>query len=117
MARSTAVVTLVPQEGFAQARFLCRSIGSEGYQGPLIVACLGKFKHYDRLFVKFRKSGATSVTTTFAQTCSKLNSVVRHATHKPTMRPPRFLRPPAVNSSTSLIGLNGDKKAPTIKAN
>lgn len=113
---AAAVITLVPQGGFAQARFLCRSIRAEGYQGPLIVACFGKFKHYDRLFVKFHKSGATSMTTTFAQTCSKLDSVVRQAAKKPTLRQPRFLRPLPASSSTSLKVLKGDNAAPALNA-
>ena len=99
---AAALITLVPQGGFAQARFLCRTIRAEGYQGPLIVACLGKFKHYDRLFIKFRKAGATSLTTTFAQTCSKLASITQQGAKKQTLRQPRFLRPLSVESSTSL---------------
>jgi predicted PurR-regulated permease PerM len=77
--RSPAVVVIavVPQGGFAQARYLCKSIRANGYRGPIVVACFGRFKNFDKLFVKFRKSGATSMTTTFLQTRLKIDSILR----------------------------------------
>ncbi|MCA9134460.1 MAG: hypothetical protein KDA45_14925, partial [Planctomycetales bacterium] len=73
---AAVVVSVVPRGGFDQARFLCRSIREAGYAGPIIVACFGKFKHFDRLFVKFRKAGATRMTTTFQQTQAKLVAIL-----------------------------------------
>lgn len=74
-----AVIMVLPSGGFAQARFLCKSIRQDGYRGAIIIACMGKFKHFDRLFVRFRKAGATSMTTSFRQTHSKITSIVgRH---------------------------------------
>lgn len=71
------VIAVVPPGGFAQARFLCKSIRTAGYTGPVIIACLGKFKHFDRLFVKARKAGVTSMTTSYSQTRAKIESFVR----------------------------------------
>lgn len=70
------VIVVLPRGGFAQARFLCKSI-RQGYHGPIIVACLGKFKNFDKLFVKFRKVGATSMTTSFSQTHAKIESILQ----------------------------------------
>lgn len=70
------VITVLPPGGFAQARFLCKSIRRQGYVGPVVVACFGKFKYFDKLFVKFRKAGATNMTTSFRQTRSKVESLL-----------------------------------------
>ncbi len=69
------VVTVLPQGGFVQARFLCKTIRKEGYTCPIVVACYGKFKNFDRLFVKFRKAGATAMTTSHSQTRRKLTAI------------------------------------------
>lgn len=70
------VIVVLPRGGFAQARYLCKSIRNEGYQGAVIVACMGKFKNYDALFVKFRKVGVTSMTTSYSQTSAKIQSIL-----------------------------------------
>lgn len=70
------VIVVMPKGGFAQARFLCQAIRSAGYGGVIVVCCLGKFKNFDRLFVKFRRAGATLMTTTYGQTHKKLESIV-----------------------------------------
>jgi len=74
-----AVIMVLPTGGFAQASFLCESLRRDGYKGAIIIACMGKFKDFDRLFVRFRKAGATNMTTSFRQTRSKISSIVgRH---------------------------------------
>ncbi|TWU16597.1 AI-2E family transporter [Allorhodopirellula heiligendammensis] len=70
------VIVVLPKGGFAQARYLCKSIRSEGYRGAVVIACIGKFKNYDGLFVKFRKAGATSMTTSYSQTSAKIQSIL-----------------------------------------
>ncbi len=70
------VIVVLPKGGFAQARYLCKSIRSEGYEGAVVIACIGKFKNYDGLFVKFRKAGATSMTTSYSQTSAKIQSIL-----------------------------------------
>jgi len=74
---AVVVIVVLPPGGFAQSRYLCRRIREEGYAGPIVVACLGKFKHFDRLFVKLRKVGATSMTTSFSQTHAKILSIMK----------------------------------------
>ncbi|MEO8271359.1 MAG: AI-2E family transporter, partial [Aureliella sp.] len=71
---AAVLIVAIPPGGFAQARFLCESIRGEGYSKPIILACLGKFKNFDKLFVKARKVGVTSMTTSYSQTQAKLHS-------------------------------------------
>ncbi|MCA9158991.1 MAG: AI-2E family transporter [Planctomycetales bacterium] len=73
---AAVVIVVVPPGGFAQARFLCKSIREKGYDKPIIIACLGKFKNFDRLFVKARKAGVTSMTTSYTQTQAKVHSLI-----------------------------------------
>lgn len=73
---AVVVITVLPKGGFAQARYLCKTIRGAGYAGPVVIACFGKFKNFDKLFVKFRKAGATSMTTSFSQTHSKIESIL-----------------------------------------
>src|SRR5690606_27825903 len=74
---AVAVIMVLPPGGFPQARFLCRIIRGQGYRGPIIVACMGKFKHHDRLLIRFRKAGANHMTTSFSQTCAKIESYLQ----------------------------------------
>jgi predicted PurR-regulated permease PerM len=74
------VIVLMPKGGFVQSRYLCGAIREAGYSGPIVICCLGKFKNFDKLFVRFRKAGATNVTTTYAQTRSKLGSLIKRGT-------------------------------------
>ncbi len=71
------VIVVLPKGGFAQARYLCKSIRSEGYSGSVVVACLGKFKSFDKLFVMFRNAGATNMTTSYSQTVTKISSILK----------------------------------------
>lgn len=72
-----AIIAVIPPGGFAQARFLCRSIRRKGYQGIILVACFGKFKHFDRLFMRFRKVGASYMTTSVEQTRTKILRLIQ----------------------------------------
>jgi predicted PurR-regulated permease PerM len=74
---AVVVIVVLPKGGFVQARYQCRSIRSQGYAGSILVCCLGKFKSFDTLFVKFRKAGATSMTTSYSQTRSKIESILK----------------------------------------
>ncbi len=74
------VIVVLPKGGFAQSRYLCKTIRREGYAGPIVVACLGRFKNYDRLLVKFRKAGVTSTTTSYSQLRARVAlNLKRHA--------------------------------------
>ncbi|SMP72463.1 Predicted PurR-regulated permease PerM [Neorhodopirellula lusitana] len=72
------VIVVLPKGGFVQARYLCKTIRSTGFTGPVVIACIGKFKSFDKLFVRFRKAGATSMTTSFSQTHAKIHSILKH---------------------------------------
>lgn len=74
---AAVVIVVFPKGGFIQARYLCKLIRREGYTGPILISCIGKFKNFDRLFVKFRTAGATSLATSYSQTCSKLESLLK----------------------------------------
>ena len=80
-----AIIVVLPKGGFAQARYLCQSIRAEGYSGSIVIACFGRFKNVDKLFVKFRKSGATSMTTSYSQTKTKIESILKRS--NPMRRP------------------------------
>ncbi len=73
---AAVVIGIVPLGGFVQARYLSRSMREQGYTGPIVVACFGRFKNYDRLFMRFRKAGATYMTTSMEQTHRKLESLL-----------------------------------------
>ncbi|MCA9127926.1 MAG: AI-2E family transporter [Planctomycetales bacterium] len=70
------LIVVVPSGGFRQARLLSRAIRSQGYKGPIIACCCGRFRHFDRLYSKFRRSGANLMTTTFAQAALKIRSLL-----------------------------------------
>lgn len=69
------LIHVLPPGGFVQARYLCRTIRESGYRATIVVCCCGKFRYFDKLFVKFRKSGANYVTTNWTQTALKLASL------------------------------------------
>jgi predicted PurR-regulated permease PerM len=74
---SAVVIAVIPKGGFAQARYLCKRLRRTGYDGPILVAAIGRFKNFDKLFVKLRKAGALAMTTTFRQTRQKLELIVK----------------------------------------
>ncbi len=73
---SAILILVLPTGGFSQARYLCRTLRDRKYDGTIIVCCCGKFRHFDRLFVKFRKAGANFMTTSVAQTALKLRTLL-----------------------------------------
>lgn len=69
------LIAVLPEGGFQQARYLCSSLRRNRFRGNIIVCCHGKFRNYDRLFVKFRKAGANFLTTNMTQTALKIHSL------------------------------------------
>ncbi len=69
------LICILPPGGFTQARFMCKSFRKAGYPGQIVICCCGRFRNFDRMFVKFRKAGANFMTTSFNQTAAKLASV------------------------------------------
>ncbi|TWT53769.1 AI-2 transport protein TqsA [Rubripirellula amarantea] len=99
-APSIVVIVVLPKGGFAQARYLCRSIRSEGYTGPVLIACMGKFKNFDKLFVKFRKAGATGMTTSYSQTRAKIESILQRQSPAPDQSFHRSETPDTISTSS-----------------
>ncbi len=69
------LIYVLPPGGFTQARFLCKTFRAAGYTGEIIICCSGKFRNFDRLFVKFHKAGANFMTTSLSQTAHKLSGL------------------------------------------
>lgn len=70
------VLAQVPPGGFIQVRAMCRSLRDGGYAGPILVTCIGNFKNFDRIAIKFRSSGATYISNTFKQSHAKLRALL-----------------------------------------
>lgn len=70
------VLAQVPPGGFIQVRAMCRSLRDGGYAGPILVTCIGNFKHFDRIAIKFRSSGATYISNTFKQSHAKIRTLL-----------------------------------------
>jgi predicted PurR-regulated permease PerM len=92
------VLVVIPKGGFAQARYLCKTIREAGYRSPIVVCCLGRFKNFDKLFLAFRRAGATNLTTTFSQTQDKLKSLARLRSERGGS-PPQVSVPPTVEAT------------------
>ncbi len=66
------VIAVVPPGGIDQSRYWCSELRKAAYRGQIIIACFGKFKNYDSLFVSLRRHGANLVVTTASQLIQKL---------------------------------------------
>jgi predicted PurR-regulated permease PerM len=78
IAQSSPALVLIlclPPGGMSQTRFWCKSLRDAGYTGTIVVARPGRFRSYDRLLTSLRRSGATAVTTSIAQTIRKLTAI------------------------------------------
>jgi predicted PurR-regulated permease PerM len=94
------VLVVIPRGGFAQARYLCKSIRDAGYKNAIVVCCLGRFNKFDNLFVAFRRAGATNLTTTFSQTRDKLVSLAARHPEQVVKAP----HTPLTNTVTAAVG-------------
>jgi predicted PurR-regulated permease PerM len=66
------VIGVIPPGGLEQAKYWCSAIRKAGYRGEIIVACFGKFRHFDRLLQGFRKRGASQFVTSAKQLAQKV---------------------------------------------
>jgi predicted PurR-regulated permease PerM len=66
------VIAVIPPGGLEQARYWCSAIRKAGYRGEIVVACLGKFRHFDRLLQGFRRRGASQLVTSAKQLAQKV---------------------------------------------
>ncbi len=82
MSPSVIVIAVIPPRGLHEARYWCRALRAAGYKGYIIVACFGRFKNFDRLFLDVRRSGANWFTTTVDQTSRRIRSVANRSKRK-----------------------------------
>jgi predicted PurR-regulated permease PerM len=66
------VIGVIPPGGLEQAKYWCSAIRKAGYRGEIIVACFGKFRHFDQLLQGFRKRGASQFVTSAKQLAKKV---------------------------------------------
>ena len=69
-------VAVLPPGGLAQARHLCRRLRRRFPALPVVVGYFGKAREFDRLLVRLRRSGASYVTTSLAQTRSQVRALL-----------------------------------------
>ncbi len=69
------VIGVIPPGGLEQAKYWCSAIRKAGYLGEIIVACFGKFRHFDRLLQGFRKRGASQFVTSAKQLAQKVQRI------------------------------------------
>lgn len=107
MKPDVVLISALPQGGYAQARTLCQTIRHAGYTGIILVCFSGRFRHYDKLFVRFRKAGASYLTTSWTQAVSKLGSITVPAA---SVKPKANVPPPKASSTevkSKPVGLAG----------
>jgi predicted PurR-regulated permease PerM len=69
------VIGVIPPGGLEQAKYWCSAIRKAGYRSEIIVACFGKFRHFDRLLQGFRKRGASQFVTSAKQLAQKIQRI------------------------------------------
>ena len=70
------VIAVVPPGGLTQALYLCRTLRRRFPELPLVVGYYGATRDYDRLLQRFRKAGASYLTTSVAQSASRLATLL-----------------------------------------
>lgn len=60
-------IAIVPPGGGPQARYLCRRLRNSFPDIPIVVGYFGRVRDFDRLLIRFRRVGASYVTTSIAQ--------------------------------------------------
>lgn len=66
------VITVIPPGGMSQTKYWCQTLRDAGYRGTILVACLGRFKNFDRVLTRLRRCGANMVVTTTSQLVQKM---------------------------------------------
>jgi hypothetical protein len=72
------VVSVLPPGGLPQAVYAVRRYRKKYPDLPIIVAYWGSTAHYDRVLDRFRRAGATAVTTSLAQTASMVRTALEN---------------------------------------
>ena len=70
------VVSVLPPGGLPQAVYACKRYRKKFPELPIVVAYWGPASHYDRVLDRFRRAGATAVTTTLGQTATQVRATL-----------------------------------------
>jgi len=76
---------IVPPGGVTQVTYLCRSFRRRFPDLPIVVAYLRRPKNYDKLLVKLREAGASYLTTSIAQTESRIKAILKQEATRPSV--------------------------------
>ncbi len=68
-----SLVLVIPPQGVSPAREMTRLLRRRFATTPVLAACLGRFKRFDRLYARLQSGGANGITTSVAQTAQRLN--------------------------------------------
>jgi predicted PurR-regulated permease PerM len=79
------VITMIPPGRGSQAKYWCAELRRQGFQGTILVACIGRFRAHGELLRSFRRKGANFITTTIGQSTRKLKLFASR--HRPTAKP------------------------------
>lgn len=66
------VIAVVPPGGITQALYLCRTLRARFPELGLVVGYYGAVRDFDRLLLRFRKAGASYVTTSLQQSAGRV---------------------------------------------
>jgi predicted PurR-regulated permease PerM len=70
------VLSVLPPGGLPQTVYACKRYRKAFPELPIVVAYWGPASHYDRVLDKVRRAGATSVTTSLAQTAAQMRAAL-----------------------------------------
>jgi hypothetical protein len=70
------LIAVMPPGGLTQAAFLCRRLRRDFPELVIVVAYLRPPKDFDRLLLRMRKAGASYLTTSLAQTASRVEALL-----------------------------------------
>lgn len=82
------LVLVIPPQGVSPAREMTRLLRRRFATTPVIAACLGRFKRFDRLYARLQSAGANGITTSVAQTTQRLNLLAARSQRASRRHPP-----------------------------
>ncbi|MCA9010406.1 MAG: AI-2E family transporter [Planctomycetaceae bacterium] len=66
------VLLVMPPGGLPQVKYMCAELSRRCPDSSLIITCLARVKNYDDLLVRFRRVGASALTTSLQQTMQQI---------------------------------------------
>ena len=70
-------IAILPPGGVIQTTYLCKRMRKRFRELPILVGYWGDDRHYDRLLVRLRAAGASSVTTSLLQARSHIRALMK----------------------------------------